>query len=97
MVSKKKKGLHYFFLRSKPINILMSLKKDNKLQYASMLSKEANCTYSHTVKILNKLKQHGLVEFTKKGRLKAVNLTSVGHEIASNFSKTISSMKKLDN
>jgi len=92
----RKKELHYFFLRQKPVMLLVNLAKENKLRYASVLAKEVDCTYSHTVKIINMLKDSGLVEFNKKGRLKTIALTNTGKELAANFSKTISLFQKVD-
>jgi len=76
--------------------LLVNLAKENKLRYASVLAKEVDCTYSHTVKIINMLKDSGLVEFNKKGRLKTIALTNTGKELAANFSKTISLFQKVD-
>lgn len=91
----KKKSVHHFFLRRKPVMILVNLAKDTKLRYASVIAKEVDCTYSHTVRILNLLKKNGLVEFNKNGRLKTINLTANGKELANNFSKTISLFDKI--
>ena len=76
--------------------LLINLSRDSKLRYASVLAKEVDCTYSHTVKIIKMLKDCGLVEFSKKGRLKTIALTSSGKEIASNLSKTISLFDRAD-
>jgi predicted transcriptional regulator len=92
----KKKGLHYFFLRRKPVMILVNLAKDEKLRYASALAKEVDCTYSHTVKLLSMMQKNGLVEFNKRGRLKTLNLTPVGREIAGTLSKTMGLFDKVD-
>ncbi len=92
----KKKNLYSFFLRKKPVNILVNLAKDNKLRYASVLAKEVDCTYSHTVRILNTMKNSGLVEFDKKGRLKTIKLTPLGKEIANHLSKAMRLFKKAE-
>ena len=70
--------LETLFLREKPAKILLGLKtaKDGK-GYATVLSRETNCTYSHTIKILNLLKKHGLVTFEKSGRIKVLMKTKV--------------------
>lgn len=70
------------FLREKPSKILMGLKSAKGSVYATLLSKDADCTYSHTIKILNLFKKLGIVEFEKKGRIKTVTLTSDGWDIA---------------
>jgi len=92
----KKKVLYNFFLRHKPVKILINLDKDSKLRYASILSKEVDCTYSHTVRILKLLQEKGLVEFSKQGRLKTIELTESGREIASHLQKTVNLFDKVE-
>ncbi len=58
----------------------MSLRKGPK--YATILSKEVDCTYSHTVKLLDLFKNYGMVDFDKRGRIKIVKLTEVGENVA---------------
>jgi predicted transcriptional regulator len=78
------------FLREKPAKILLGMKisKDTPM-YATILSKEADCTYSHTIKILNVFRQLGIVKFEKKGRIKTVVLTDDGWDIAHNLEAII--------
>jgi len=76
----KEKTIPKLFLRAKPTKILVSLRKSPK--YATILSKEVDCTYSHTVKLLDLFKNFGLVEFEKKGRIKIVKLTDIGEDLA---------------
>lgn len=75
----KEKFLPKLFLRVKPVKMLSSLKSGPK--YATILSKEVDCTYSHTVKLLNLFKDYGLVDFDKKGRIKMVRLTDIGNDL----------------
>ena len=56
------------FFRRKPALMLVSLKKNVRMRYGSILAKEVDCTYSHAVKILQTLEELSLVEFEKKGR-----------------------------
>ncbi len=77
--------LEDLFLREKPARILLALKTAKIPVYATILSKEADCTYSHTIKILNVLQNMGLVVFEKKGRIKGVKLTDDGWDIAHNM------------
>jgi len=72
------------FLHPKPVKMLTSLKKED-IQYATQVSKVVDCTYSHTVKVLDIFKKLGLVVFEKKGRIKLVRLTDDGLEIAHDF------------
>ena len=70
------------FFRRKPALMLVSLKKNTRMRYGSVLAKEVDCTYSHAVKILQTLEELGLVEFEKKGRIKVIKLTKKGVEVA---------------
>ncbi|MBR9677926.1 MAG: hypothetical protein GOU97_01335 [Nanoarchaeota archaeon] len=88
------KTLKDIFLRVKPVLIMVQLLKNND-KYASVLAKEVDCTYSHTVRILQELKKKSLVEFEKKGRLKLVSLTKPGKEIATYFRDLIKSFEKV--
>jgi len=81
----QKTVLEDLFLREKPARILLALKTSKIPVYATILSKEADCTYSHTIKILNILQSMGLVVFDKKGRIKGVKLTDNGWDIAHNL------------
>jgi len=76
----KKSDALSLFLRSKPVNILTNLKSGPK--YATIISKAVDCTYSHTVKLLDQFKELGLVTFDKKGRIKTVELTKDGQDLA---------------
>jgi len=70
------------FFRRKPALMLVSLKKNTRMRYGSILAKEVDCTYSHAVKILQTLQELKLVEFEKKGRVKIIRLTKQGNEVA---------------
>jgi len=81
------------FLRSKPVKLLISLKNGPK--YATILSKEVDCTYSHTVKLLDQFKNFGLVEFEKKGRIKMIKLTDDGEDLAHSVEGSLMKLSKL--
>jgi len=86
MINERKSSqLEDLLLREKPAKILISLKTSKESIYATILSRETNCTYSHTIKILNVLERLGLVKFDKKGRIKRVTLTDDGWDIAHNL------------
>ena len=70
------------FFRRKPAMMLVSLKRNSRMRYGSLLAKEIDCTYSHAVKILQTLGELGLVLFEKKGRIKVIQLTKKGREVA---------------
>ncbi|MBU0894481.1 MAG: hypothetical protein KKF48_00805 [Nanoarchaeota archaeon] len=70
------------FFRRKPALMLVSLKKNTRMRYGSILAKEVDCTYSHAVKILQTLEILKLVDFEKRGRIKVIKLTKKGREVA---------------
>jgi predicted transcriptional regulator len=70
------------FFRRKPALMLVSLKKNTRMRYGSILAKEVDCTYSHAVKILQTLEHLSLVEFDKRGRIKLIKLTEKGRQVA---------------
>ncbi len=84
------------FLREKPSKILMGLKGAKGSVYATLLTKDADCTYSHTIKILNMFKKLGIVEFEKKGRIKRVILTDNGWDIAHNLEAMTKKLTQLE-
>ncbi len=71
--------------------MLIALKNVTRARYGSQLAKEVDCTYSHAVKILQTLEEYGLVSFEKKGRIKIINLTKKGGDVATH----IEAIKKL--
>ena len=70
------------FFRRKPALMLVSLKRNTRMRYGSILAKEVDCTYSHAVKIMQTLEALKLVEFEKKGRIKLIRLTKRGKDVA---------------
>lgn len=73
------------FFREKPAMMLVELKNADADVYASVLAKQIDCTYSHVVKILQEMQKAELINFKKEGRLKLLELTKKGREIASNI------------
>ena len=86
--------LEELFLRKKPIRLLMNIKLGNT-KYVSVLAKETDCTYSHTVKLLEIFRNLGLVDFEKTGRIKFVRLTQDGTELAEDFANVLRRFSKL--
>ena len=87
MVNAIKKDIFEVFFRRKPAMILVALKKNMKNRYGSILAKEVDCTYSHTVKILQEMEKSGLVGFEKQGRIKVIQLTDVGIKVADHIGR----------
>ncbi len=81
----KNKAIFDVFFREKPALMLVELKNADAQVYASVLAKQIDCTYSHVVKILQEMQKADLINFKKEGRLKLLELTRKGREIASNI------------
>lgn len=89
----KEKSVPRLFLRPKPVKLLVSLKAGPK--YATILAKEVDLTYSHTVKLLDQFKNFGLVDFEKRGRIKIVKLTDIGEDLARSIETSLMKLSKL--
>ena len=72
--------------------MLVTLLNKNTDIYASSLAKHVDCTYSHVVKILQEMQKAGLVSFDKQGRLKVLNLTKKGEEVAKHIDTVMMSL-----
>lgn len=81
------------FLRFKPVNIMLSLKSGPR--YATQVSKEVDCTYSHTVKLLDDFKKLGLVTFKKQGRIKIIELTGDGEDLAHSIEGVLMKLSRI--
>jgi len=81
----KNKEIFNVLFREKPAMMLVELKNAKGEIYASNLAKQIDCTYSHVVKILQEMQKEGLVVFDKQGRLKLLNLTKKGMEVANHI------------
>ncbi len=77
------------FLRKKPSLALIFLNNSKRKVYISALAKKVDCTYSHIVKLLQKMEKMGLVNLSKNGRTKTITLTKKGKEIAELMEKVI--------
>ena len=93
-MSSKESFIDVFF-RIKPAKMLILLNSNNTKKYASVIAKGVDCTYSHTVRILQQFKKKGLIKFVKKGRLKQISLTDSGKKLAESIERTIKILEKL--
>lgn len=83
------------FLMDKPASALVFIKADDSPKYATQIAKGINCTFSHTIKILNEFKDLGLVNFEKKGRIKLIKLTPDGEDIAHDLEGLVRKFSRL--
>ena len=84
-MKKSEKDIFEVFFRRKPAMMLVALRSGTKNRYGSVLAKEVDCTYSHAVKILQEMQKADLINFKKEGRLKLLELTKKGNDVARNI------------
>lgn len=89
------KGFEGVFFRVKPARMLILLNSNNTKKYASIIAKGVDCTYSHTIRILQQFRKKGLIQFNKKGRLKEISLTDSGRKLADLLEKSMAVIDKL--
>jgi predicted transcriptional regulator len=89
----KEKVIPKLFLRIKPVKMITSLREGPK--YATIIAKEVDCTYSHTVKLLDLFNDFGIVEFEKKGRIKIVKLTDLGEDLARTIDSLLTKLYRI--
>lgn len=81
--------LRELFVREKPVRILIELNNPRTENYASELSKSVDCTYSHAVRVIQRLEKNGLVETQEQGRKKNIFLTDKGKRVAKKLSELL--------
>jgi DNA-binding MarR family transcriptional regulator len=79
------------FLQEKPTLALLTIWSLRKT-YASVITKQINSTFAHTTKILSKMDDMGLVQFTSEGRIKYVELTEYGVDVVTNLRDFITTL-----
>ena len=90
-----KNEVEELFVRRKPVRLLLNVKTGQGPKYVSILAKDTDCTYSHTVKLLDIFKSMGIVDFEKHGRIKYVKLTQDGVDLAGDFEAVMRKFAKL--
>lgn len=95
MLANGNEKVHNMFLQKIPTKILVELKESHEPTYTSQISKSVDCTYSHTVKVLDEMHALGLIEFERNGRLKLVKLTNKGNQLAQKIDKLINTFDKI--
>jgi DNA-binding MarR family transcriptional regulator len=85
-----------YFFHIKPVRALIALSNQNRDWYASLLAKEADCTYAHMIKILDSFEENNLVVFSRTGRIKLVRLTDFGIELAHEFENIVRRLERFN-
>jgi len=70
------------FLNIKPCRALIAINNPMTESYASQISNKIDSTYAHTVKILKKLDEAGLIERNDQGRKMIAETTERGRRVA---------------
>ena len=83
-----------FFVNVKPVRILVNINSGFTENYATALATEVDATYSHTVRILQKLEEFGLVTSEKQGRKKIFQLTEDGKELAEECGNLLAELRE---
>ncbi len=86
-IPKEKTVEENVFLQDKPVKVIIFMKEEDKPVNQTIISKNIDSTYSHTLKILNRLKEIKLVQFEETGRLKMVKLTEMGRAAADSLAE----------
>lgn len=86
--------LEELFLHTKPCHILVQLNHPQRENYISEISSEIDCTYSHAVRVIQKLEEKDLVQTHKEGRKKKVELTEKGRNLAEILGDLIYELEK---
>jgi DNA-binding MarR family transcriptional regulator len=84
-----------FFLQDKPARILLEMSK-NERTYPADISKALAATYSHIVRVIQKLEEYGLVASEKEGRTKYITLTELGQQVAHHLEGLEMTLKNID-
>lgn len=83
-----------FFLKEKPVMALVTIRREREDVYCSIISKKIDTTYAHTVKIISRMEEEGLVESQKKGRKKILELTPKGKRFSDHFLDLLEDFEK---
>jgi DNA-binding MarR family transcriptional regulator len=84
---------HELFLNQIPAKILAALKNPRIDNYGRPISRAIDSTYSHTLKTITRLENHGIVETEIDGRKKTIMLTEKGEELAEHTEKLLDSFE----
>lgn len=78
------KNVDELLLKQKPTEIMVKIRRNEVFEELNLhdVSREADTTYSHCVRVIGKLEEAGLVEKDKDGRDAIVSTTEKGGKVA---------------
>lgn len=82
------------FIRERPAAILLILRDATKEWYISSISRETGLTYLHTLNLLSKFYNLGLIDYKIEGRKKKVILTEKGKNVSSQLNQLMSTFSE---
>jgi len=84
------------FFKEKPARALAALAKKDREWYASMLSKEIDCTYPHVINTLALFEEAGLITTKEQGRINIIKLTDAGEDLAHDLEGVLRRLERMD-
>ncbi|WP_414837054.1 winged helix DNA-binding protein [Candidatus Nanohalococcus occultus] len=87
MKSKTQSKARELFLKDKPTEIAIAVKRKPSLN-ARKISETTDTTYSHAVRVLNKMEKLDLLNSKRKGRSKKYSLTEKGDKLSEGLIET---------
>lgn len=84
-----------FLLQEKPAHALLTISRHGRT-YASVIARDVNTTFAHTVRILNRMEQYGLLTYgqdSNDGRVKYIELTRRGKQVAGALQSLLDSIE----
>ena len=88
-------SIRSIFTNEKPVMALVYLKSRRTENYAREISGKIDSTYAHTVKILGRFEDLGLVVSRKKGRKKMLELTDSGEDLAEKAQEFVAELEEV--
>lgn len=93
MTDNEENELISLFLNEKPVKMLVRLRRLDGRSYSAELSRKLGFTYSHAVRIGQRLEDLGLVSRVREGRRAYLDLTSDGEQIAESFEQVLGDLE----
>jgi len=76
------------FLRDKPVSILLAV-EEMQPTYAAQVAKRIGSTFPHTCNILGEMEALGLLSSRPEGRIRCIELTDRGEEVAQSLRRLL--------
>ncbi|MDY6966297.1 MAG: winged helix DNA-binding protein [Halobacteriota archaeon] len=82
-------------LQKKPVQILLTIDEIEK-PYTSTIIKEVDTTFAHATNLLSEMERLDLVNSTKEGRVKYIELTEYGKMVVTILKRLVSVLQKYE-